>query len=400
MFRTFRPILVSAILGLLCSLASAQTPTGSIEGVISDPQGNVVAGANVSITEVSTGRVITTTSNDSGFYAVRSLQPGVYSIKMEKQGFNTASAENVVVQIGQIARADVSLKVGATSETVQVDIGATDIQVDTTRQTVDGVITGRQITALPLNERNFLDLAVLQPGVTVVDGGVIDPTKVNAYRAVRVNGGSGTSTRIQLEGIDITDETVGTTVTNISTDAVGEFNLQRSSFDLSTSLTTSGAVSIGTRTGGNQFSGSAFYFKQDDRFDARPGFQAEKLEFNRAQYGYRFGGPILKEKLFFFSNFEKLDQADFSALSVARFPEFNAEASLPIEVRQALNRFDYNLSGSTRLFYLHNFSDDVSTGGSLRSPFQTTNWTNTHVIGANITGSQAYALHSSWVREL
>jgi hypothetical protein len=82
------------------------------------------------------------------------------------------------------------LTVGAPSETVIVDIGGTDIQVDTTRQTVDGVITGRQITALPLNERNFLDLAVLQPGVTVVDGGVIDPTKTNAFRAVRVNGGS------------------------------------------------------------------------------------------------------------------------------------------------------------------------------------------------------------------
>jgi hypothetical protein len=124
---------------------------------------------------------------------------------------------NIVVQVGQVARADIGLKVGAPSETVQVDIGATDIQVDTTRQTIDGVITSRQITALPLNERNFLDLAVLQPGVTVVDGGVIDPTKTNAFRAVRVNGGSGTGTRVQIEGIDVTDETVGTSVANFST---------------------------------------------------------------------------------------------------------------------------------------------------------------------------------------
>ncbi|MCC6328856.1 MAG: TonB-dependent receptor, partial [Acidobacteria bacterium] len=323
------------------------------------------------------------------FYSVRSLQPGVYSVKIEKQGFSSANADNVVVQLSQVARADISLKVGATSETVQVDIGATDIQVDTTRQTVDGVITSRQITALPLNERNFLDLAVLQPGVTVVDGGNIDPTKTNAYRAVRVNGGSGTGTRVQLEGIDVTDETVGTTVANFSTDAVQEFNLQRSSFDLSTSLTTSGAVSIASRTGGNQFSGSGFYFKQDDRFDARPDFVAVKPEFNRDQAGYRFGGPLFwKDKLFFFSNFERFNQADFSNFTSGDFPTFNASSSLPIVTRAALNRVDFNATNNLRLFYLHNFNDDTSTGGTIRSPFQNIDWTNTHVIGINLTGSK------------
>jgi hypothetical protein len=370
------------------SLVFSQTPTGSIEGVVTDPHGNVVSGAAVSITETTTGRTINLTTNNSGNYTVRSLQPGVYSVKIEKQGFSTATAERVVVQVGQVARADVGLKVGSATETVQVDIGATDIQVDTTRQTVDGVITGRQITALPLNTRNFLDLAVLQPGVTVVDGGNIDPTKVNAYRAVRVNGGSGTGTRVAIEGIDVTDETVGTTVANFSTDAVQEFQLSRSSFDLSTSLTTSGAISVATRTGGNKFSGSGFYFKQDDRFDARPGFEATKPNFNRDQEGYRFGGRIIKDRLFFFSNFERFNQLDFSAFTSARFPSFNASSTLPIVTRSALNRIDGVVTDTIKVFYLHNFSDDASTGGTIRSPFQNVDWTNTHVIGANITGSR------------
>jgi hypothetical protein len=188
-------LFVVFVLGLFGVTALAQTPTGSIEGVISNQSKAVLAGATVTVTSKATGQAVTATTNEEGLFRVSSLQPGVYGIKVEQAGFSTATADNIVVQVNQVARADISLKVGTPSETVQVDIGATDIQVDTTRQTVDGVITSRQITALPLNQRNFLDLAVLQPGVSVVDGGVIDPTKSNAYRAVRVNGGSGTGTR-------------------------------------------------------------------------------------------------------------------------------------------------------------------------------------------------------------
>lgn len=380
--------LILAFVGVFTSTATAQNPTGSIEGNITDPSNSVISGATVTITGTTTGQTFTATTNEEGFFAVRSLQPGVYSIKVEQPGFSAATAENIVVQVGQVARADIGLKIGAPSEIVQVNIGATDIQVDTTRQTVDGVITGKQITALPLNARNFLELAQLQPGVTVVDGENIDPTKANAFRAVRINGGSGTSTRVQIEGIDVTDETVGTTVANFSTDAVQEFQLSRSSFDLSTSLTTSGAISIVSRTGGNQFTGSGFYFKQDDRFDARPLFESVKPEFNRDQLGYRFGGPILKDRIFFFSNFERLNQQDFSSFTSSNFSEFNASSTLPILTRQALNRGDFIISDKVRAFYLHNYSDDVSTGGTVRSPFQNKNITNTHVVGLNISGSK------------
>ena len=189
-------LFVVLVLGLVGITGSAQTPTGSVEGVITDQGKAVVAGATVTLTSNATGQSFTATTNDAGFFTFRSLSPGVFSIRVEQKGFSSATADNIVVQVGQVARADVGLKVGAPTETVQVSIGDTDLQVDTARQTVDGVITGRQITALPLNTRNFLDLAVLEPSVVVADGGAIDPTKVNAYRAVRVNGGSGTGTRV------------------------------------------------------------------------------------------------------------------------------------------------------------------------------------------------------------
>lgn len=382
--------ILSAFVGtllFLSAIAFGQTPTGSIEGVVTDPSNSVIAGATVTVTGVATGQSFTSTTNEQGFYSFRALQPGVYRIKVEQPGFSAATADNIVLQVNQVARADIGLKVGSATETVEVEIGATDLQVDTARQTVDGVITGRQITALPLNQRNFLELAELQPGVTVVDGGVIDPTKVNAFRAVRVNGGSGTGTRVEIEGIDVTDETVGTTVANFSTDAVQEFNLSRSSFDLSTSLTTSGAVSVASRSGGNRFSGSGFYFKQDDKFDARPNFVAEKPEFNRDQVGYRFGGPFIKDKFFFFSNFERFNQADFSDFVSGDFPGLNAASTLPVTIRNVLNRADYLFTDNIRAFYMHSFNDDISTGGTLRSPFQNTNWTNVHVTGLNISGS-------------
>jgi hypothetical protein len=376
------------VLGVVGITTPAQTPTGSIEGVITDPGKAVVAGATVTVTSSATGQTFTATTNDQGFFTFRSLQPGVYSIRVEQAGFSAATADNIVVQVSQVARADVSMKVGAPTETVQVQIGDTDLQVDTTRQTVDGVITGRQITTLPLNSRNFLDLAVLEPSVTVADGGAIDPTKVNAYRAVRVNGGSGTGTRVQIEGIDVTDETVGTTTANFSTDSVQEFNLQRSSFDLGTSLTTSGAISVATRTGGNKFSGSGFYFGQDNRFDARPGFELNSPEFHRDQEGYRFGGRIIKDRLFFFSNYERFNQANFSSFTSGDFPGFNASSTLPIKTHYIQHRLDGVIRNDIKVFYLHNYNDDNSTGGSIRSPFQNVDWTNTHVIGANITGSR------------
>jgi hypothetical protein len=379
---------VIGMVGILISTAAAQSTNGTIEGVVTDPTNSFVSGATVTITAASTGQTFTATTNAEGFYSVRSLQPGVYTIKVEQQGFSTATADNVVVQVGQIARTDIGLKVGSATETVQVEIGSTDIQVDTARQTVDGVITDREITALPLNARNFLDLAALQPGVTVMNGGVIDPTKVNAFRAVRVNGGSGTGTRVQIEGIDVTDETVGTTVANFSTDGVQEFQLSRSSFDLSTSLTTSGAISVASRSGGNRFTGSGFYFKQDDKFDARPLFAPDKPEFNRDQVGYRFGGPILKDRLFIFSNFERLNQLNFASFSSGDFPGLNANSGLPIVVRYAMNRADVVITDRIKAFYLHNYNDDISTGGGIRSPFQNVNWTNTHVVGANISGDR------------
>lgn len=380
--------LISAMLASTL-VVFAQTPTGAISGHVVDQNGAVVANATVKIKESATNRALTTQTNDQGFYEARNLPPGSYAVTVEQTGFSPATVENVVVQTGQVAKTDVTMTVGAVSGNV-VTIQGTEAQlvVDTTRQTVDGVVTAEKIQQLPLNGRNFLDLAALQPSVRVQDGGNIDPTKVNAYRAVSVNGSSGTGTRVQIDGIDVTDETVGTTTANISTDAVQEFQLSRSSFDLSTSLTTTGAVNINTRSGSNEFHGSGFYFWRNQKIAARRFDEIEKAETSRTQQGFRVGGPIMKNKLFFFANGEHSSELAQNVVQInPPFPQFSAAESLPIRARYWTGRLDWNVNDKIRAFYSHRYNDDNSTGGTVLSPFQNIDWTIVHVLGADITGS-------------
>jgi Carboxypeptidase regulatory-like domain len=368
--------------------SNAQQPTGSIEGTVEDQSGDRLENAIITITQQGTGRAISVPTNREGYFVARSLVPGKYTVKVDVTGFAAAIFTDVVVEIGQTSNVSPVLKVGTASEVVQVEGTAATLQVDTSRQTIDGVITAEKIEQLPVNGRNFLDLARLQPGVVTRDGNVIDPTKTNAYRAVTVNGSSGTATRVQIDGIDVTDETVGTTMSNISTDAVQEFQLSRASFDLSTSLTTSGAVSILSRSGSNQFHGSGFFFWRNEDLGARLDYQTTSLPYHRDQVGYQFGGPIIKDKLFFFSNWERTYQGQQSIILSTDFPQLNGNAALPVGIRLTTNKLDWNLNSRVKLFYSHSYSDDLATGGGANTPYQNVDWTIRHTVGADITGAR------------
>src|SRR5882724_3289114 len=366
----------------------AQSPTGSIEGTITDPNGAVVAGATVTITDKNTGRVVTVTTNGSGFFEARALLPGKYSVKIEQAGFGAATKDNVTVLVGQVANLSTALAVGNASAVVDVTATNGDIQVDTSRQTVDGVIRAKEIDQLPLNGRNFLELARLEPGTVIRDGGAIDPTKVNAFRVVGVNGRSGTATRVSTDGIDVTDETVGTTVANLSNDAVAEFQLSRSSLDMSTSLTSSGAINVVTRSGGNSLNGSFFFFGRNQGMSAKQGVSqtGPNDPFHRYQVGFRAGGKIIEDKLFWFANWEAFYQQNNSrtdAASVPFFPQMAGSQGLPVYIRNTTGRLDWNVSNSTHAFFRFGNSADNSSGGSIQSPFQNIDWTNVSIAGVD-----------------
>ena len=198
---------------LLVGAASAwgqaiSTNGGSIQGTVTDPSGAAIPAAQIDISAPATGYDHHLTSDSAGFYSLGPLTPGSYTITITAASFQRLK-ETTVVRTGTVTNGSVKLVLGSTSETVEVNAG--QLQVNTDQIGVSGVITSQQIDALPVNGRNILDVAQLEPGVILQTGESFDPTKAG-YSAISVDGVGGRTTRILLDGQDITDETVGTTL--------------------------------------------------------------------------------------------------------------------------------------------------------------------------------------------
>jgi len=298
-------VLVATTLFLFCSTVAAQTTvaTGSIQGAVTDPSGAVVGGARITITNKATGQAIATTTTSSGTYASSALTPGDYVLRVEAQGFRTLEAA-VPVQVGVTASGNFRLQLGDAGQVVEVQ--ASQLQVNTEQASVQGVINTQQIENLPINGRNFLDLAQLEPGVQIQDGGNFDPTK-KGFSSISFGGRFGRTARIEVDGLDTSDETVGTTTQDIPQGAIQEFQIGESMLDLSTELTSSGSVNVVTKSGTNTYHGQGYYYFRDRALDADlPG--NSNTPFQRNQFGGSFGGAIIKNKLFFFVDAERTKQ--------------------------------------------------------------------------------------------
>src|SRR5579864_7333720 len=219
-------------------LAQTTVGTGSIVGTVTDPSGAVLRDARVAITNTATGQVISTATNSSGAYNSGALVPGSYKVQITAKGFSSVSLP-VTVQVGNTSTANAKLQIGQESQVVEVQ--ASEVQVNTEQPTVQGVLNAEQIDNLPVNGRNFLDLAQLEPGVQIQDGTNFGK---DGFSSISFGGRFGRTTRIEVDGIDVSDETVGSTTTNIAASAIQEFQLSQSSHDLPTELTTSGAINV------------------------------------------------------------------------------------------------------------------------------------------------------------
>ncbi len=204
--------------------------TGSIQGTVTDQSGAVLAGARVMITNKSTAAVMHLTASSAGSYSSGPIQPGDYILRVEAKGFKTMSLP-VTVQVGNTATGNLQMELGQESQIVEVQGSA--VGINTEQATVQGTITLDQIENLPVNGRNFLDLAQLEPGVQIQEGSTFDPTK-NGFSSISFEGRFGRTARIEVDGVDVSDETVGTTTQNIPASAIQEFQLSQSSLDLST----------------------------------------------------------------------------------------------------------------------------------------------------------------------
>jgi hypothetical protein len=387
----------SAMFALLLALGSsvmAQHIRGALEGTVTDPNGAVLSGAKVSVKNDATNVEVRVTANDRGVFNVQNLEAGTYTVTVEQSGFRKYVAKDVNVKVGAVIPLTVALQVGAQDQAVEVTATSTEAAVDTSRSTVDGVITAKTIESLPLNGRNFLDLAGLEPGVQVRDGGDFDPTK-NQMSGVSIGGRSGRSTRIQVDGVDITDETVGTTTANISNETIQEFQVSRSTLDASTDLTSSGAVNIVTRSGGNAIHGSGFGFFRNQNLAAdirlfRPP-NTDKPPFDREQGGGRAGGYFIKDKWFWHAEYEQNNQDGQQVTSVPTFGQFSKAFGVPLDERLGGARTDYNIKQNLKAFYRYGYNYNFGVtgfGGNDLGAFANLNNTNTHVVGLDYNTSR------------
>src|SRR5712671_2551469 len=392
-------VLVTVLL-LLSNLLLAQTTvaTESVVGTVSDPSGAVVSGAKVTVTNIDTNQAINLTTNSSGAYNSGALSPGNYNVQISLKGFSTVS-QNIVVQVGNTATVNGKLQVGQESTVVEVQ-GST-LAVNTEQAEVQGVLTSAQIENLPVNGRNFLDLAQLEPGVQIQDGQNFDPTKAG-YSSISFGGRFGRTARIEVDGVDVSDETVGTTTQDIPASAIAEFQLGQSSLDLSNDLTSSGAVNVTTRSGTNQYHGEAFGLFRDRSVGGASTPGGGSLPFQRSQYGGSLGGAVIKDKLFFFLDGERIKQDSFApVLFTAPFGGLNGGFGVPFRDNELMGRADYNLGHNARLFYRYNyFSNSLPTDFGLGySVFSNKDITRTHVVGADFnTGSFTHTIRFSYMK--
>jgi len=289
-----------ALFVVLVSTSLFAQDTASITGTVTDPSGAAVKGAQVRVSSPDRGIDHTVPTNDSGDYLVAGLPPGPVDVAVTAQGFKKFEAKGVILRVGQKARTDIALQVGATSTEVTVE-GAAVAQVETQSSDLTGTVTGKQITQLQLNGRNFTQLVTLVPGVSNQTGQDEGTVGIYGNVAFSVNGGRTEYNNWELDGGDNMDNGSNETL-NVypSLEAIAEFKVLTSNYGAQYGRNGSGTVEVETKSGTNGLHGNVYEFVRNDAFNARNYFQQTVPPYKKNDYGYTVGGPIWKNHTFFF----------------------------------------------------------------------------------------------------
>ena len=307
---------------LLCALCfvcfsvlvvEAQVERASVVGNITDNSGAVMAAVEVTVTNAATNTSSRLLTDDRGAYSVVNLIPGTYTVQASKAGFRNAIFRDFVLQVSQAARLDITMEVGDVNQSVEVTGAAPLLQTE--NASVGQVISKEAVQSLPLNGRNFVQLAILAPGVTGLD--YAQPNTINSGRrpdelrpggtAIAANGARSTSNQVLIDGIDNTEMISQTFIVRPAVEGIQEFKVLTNNAGAEYGRSAGAVVVITSKSGGNEFHGSVFEFLRNEVFDARNFFartDAPKPPFKLNQYGGALGGPIKRNKTFFFADYE------------------------------------------------------------------------------------------------
>jgi hypothetical protein len=305
----FKRIAVSFVLFALCVSAHAQSADGAIFATAHDNQGAAMPGVTVTITNVATGLTRTGTSSQTGAIRVPALPTGTYRVTAQKSGFAKLVIDAVEIRVGETRTVDLPMKIAEREETIDVE-GAVAL-ADTETQNLGDVVTERQVTTLPLNGRNFAQLALLNAGVAAAGGGGGQQGGEGGTTGYSSNGQRSSSNNFMVDGIDNNNYNAGSVSQLPSIDSIQEFQVETNSYAAEYGRNSGSVINLVTKSGTNQLHGSAYEFLRNDVLDARnyfanPNAPAPELRLN--QFGATLGGPIQKDKTFFFGNYEGFRQ--------------------------------------------------------------------------------------------
>jgi hypothetical protein len=298
-------IAISGLLTLGSAHLYAQEDSATLKGTVTDSSGAAVPGATVTATNKDTSVDHTVVSNGAGEYTIPSLQPGNYIVTVTKAGFSTSKETGVVLQVAEIATINAALKVGSNAQTVEVS--ASTAFLDTSDASLGTVIPEQQVTDLPLNGRQFSELLQLSPGTVPIDNSQNAgkaPNFGSGAASPGVDGQTNRSNIFLLDGIIASNPFFGGFSFSPSIDAIQEFKAQSHTDQAEYGQASGAVVTTVSRGGSNSIHGAVYEFVRNQAFDAQNAFDASKLGYHQNQYGASFGGPIKKDKLFYFANYE------------------------------------------------------------------------------------------------
>ena len=300
-------LLLALALGLaLLPAAQAQTTGANLIGRVQDKSGNALPGVTVTATQKETGFNRSTVTESDGTFRLPSLPIGLYTVTAELDGFATVTVEEVRLNVASQREINIDMSPATVEESITVVDEAPLVQ---TTPSIGAVVSEQQLENLPLNGRQFANLAVLAPGTDLAYNS--DPTKPGQL-TVALNGGIGRNVNFLVDGGDNTDDTIGGALQNFNLESVQEFNIQTQQYKAEYGRSTGGVLTVVTKTGTNNLSGSAWGFFRDDSLNSKTEAETiagiDKQPYERKQYGFALGGPIIKDRTHYFGTYEKTDR--------------------------------------------------------------------------------------------